>query len=83
MYAIEFAPSALRQFEKLDREAQARIAAALERCRVRPHEFAVRLVGSPYYRIRAGDYRAIIDIKDRVLIVFVLKVGHMENIIRK
>ena len=45
MYAIEFAPSALRQFEKLDREAQARIAAALERCRVRPHEFAVRLVG--------------------------------------
>jgi len=80
MYSVEFTPSAAKQFEKLDMETQTRIAAALERCRIRPHAFAVRLVGSSYYRIRAGNFRAIIDIKDAVRILFVLKVGHRENI---
>jgi mRNA interferase RelE/StbE len=34
------------------------------------------------YRIRIGDYRIIYEIKDDILIVVVLKIGHRKDIYR-
>ena len=36
----------------------------------------MKLAGQEAYRIRAGDYRVIYEIHDRVLVVLVLNVGH-------
>jgi len=38
--------------------------------------------GEPTYRIRAGNYRAIYCIKDKTLIVLVIKIGHRKEIYR-
>jgi len=35
----------------------------------------IKMTNSPYYRLRVGDYRVILDIDDGKLIVLVLKVG--------
>jgi len=59
---------------------QLRIIRTLERVCVRPRHYARRLVGSPYYRFRAGDYRIIIDIRERELLILVLLVGHRKQI---
>lgn len=32
------------------------------------------------YRIRIGDYRVVYEIKDKILTVFVIKVGHRKSI---
>ncbi|HYM40508.1 MAG TPA: type II toxin-antitoxin system RelE/ParE family toxin, partial [Thermoplasmata archaeon] len=39
-----------------------------------------KLVNSPYYRLRIGDYRVILDVQGEVLRILVLKVGHRESI---
>ena len=80
MYSIEFSLTAEKQFFKLDKETQKRIVSTLERTRTRPYSYVKRLVASAYYRLRVGDYRVILDIRDNTLIIFVIEVGHRKSI---
>jgi mRNA interferase RelE/StbE len=36
--------------------------------------------GTPYYRLRVGDYRVIIDWQKDDSLLFVRKIGHRRNI---
>lgn len=83
MYEIEFSKSAEKQFYKLGRDIQIRIASTLERCRIRPHAHIKKLIGCPYFSLRAGDYRVIVDIKENKLIIFVIEMGHRRKIYKK
>lgn len=83
MYEIIVSDKAKRQLAKLPKEILDRIGNALERIRIRPEHFVLRLVGSPYYRLRVGDYRVIMDILKEKLVILVLEVGHRKNIYDK
>lgn len=83
MYEIIVSDKAKKQLSKLPKEIIDRIGNALERIKIRPHSFVLRLVGSPYYRIRVGDYRIILDIINDKLVIMVLEVGHRKNIYEK
>ena len=80
MYKIEFSSIAERQFFKLDYNVQDRILNTLKRIQLRPHAFIKRLTGSSFYRLRVGDYRLILDVKQDILIVLVIEIGHRRNI---
>ena len=80
MYSIEFTSNAEKQLYKLERKTQERIIRVLERIKIRPLHFVKRIVGSPYYRLRVGDYRIILDIRQDKLIIFVIELGHRKNI---
>jgi mRNA interferase RelE/StbE len=81
MYELVYSPEALRQLEKLDRNAAERIMAVLERLRIRPESCDIKkLVGMRGYRLRVGDYRVIFDMERERLAILVLKVGHRKNI---
>lgn len=80
MYRVEFSQKAESQLYKLKKEMQYRIINVLERISIRPFHFVKRLVGSPYYRLRVGDYRVILDIKQDKLIIFVIELGHRRNV---
>jgi len=80
MYSVEFSDLAKKQLYKLPKEIQKRIIATLERIRIRPEAYIIKLVGIQGYKLRAGDYRIIVDIEQERLIVFVIKVGHRKNI---
>ncbi len=80
MYDVEFSKDAEKQFFKLDKIIQERIVAVLERIRIRPFPHVKKLVGCPYFRLRSGGYRIIIDIKEDKLIIYVLEAGHKKNI---
>ena len=45
----------------------------------RPYGY-IKLKGKHGYRIRVGDYRIIYDIKDNILLVEVLELGHRKEI---
>ena len=79
-YIIIYSDKAYRQFKKLERNVQERIKAALERVRIRPETYVTKLVGDPGYKLRVGDYRVIMDIDNKKLIIMVLKAGHRKNI---
>ncbi|MFQ5553209.1 MAG: type II toxin-antitoxin system RelE/ParE family toxin [Thermoplasmata archaeon] len=83
VFEIIWSDSAVRQLEKLDRTITRRIFAKVGDLRENPFPHVRRLVNSPYYRLRVGDYRVILDIKREVLRVLVLKVGHRESIYRR
>lgn len=45
----------------------------------RPHGYK-KIKGRPGYRIRAGDYRIIYQVKDNILTVFVLIIGNRRDV---
>jgi len=83
MYEIIWSPSAEKELYKLNSELQERIIAVLDRCRILPHRHAKSLVSSPYYSIRCGDYRIIVDIVEGQFQILVIEVGHRKNIYKK
>ncbi len=80
MYSVAFSDVAKKQLYKLPREIQERIIAALERIRIRPEAYIVKLVGIQGYKLRVGDYRVLLDIEQNTLIIFVITVGHRKNV---
>jgi len=83
MYTIEFSKIAEKQFSKLEKDLQIRIINVLERIKIRPHSFIERLVGVPYFKLRVGNYRLILDIQQDKLIIFVIELGHRKNIYKE
>jgi len=45
-----------------------------------PDHYLKRLSGSPFYRLRAGDYRVIIDWRKDDGELFVREIGHRRNV---
>ncbi len=80
MYEVVFSDKAERQLRKLERSIQERVIAVLERIRMRPESYVDKLVGEPGYKIRVGDYRAILDVGNENMRIIILKVGHRKNI---
>lgn len=80
MYDLQFTDKAKREFLKLDKSVQERIGSVLERIRTRPEHFVERLVDRGGYKLRIGDYRAILEIDKTKLLISVLKIGHRKNI---
>lgn len=83
-YRIELSPAAARQLRKLDAPARRRIQAVVELLAQEPRPAgAKKLVGGDgEWRVRTGDYRVIYEVRDEVLLVLVLAVGHRRDIYR-
>lgn len=80
MYDVELSIIAQKQLYKLEKEIQKRILSTLERIRIRPYLHIKKLIGSPYFALRAGKYRIILDIKENKLLIYVIEIGHRKNI---
>ena len=80
MFYVEFTKTAEKQLNKLPSDVQTRIINVLERIRIRPFHFVKRKEGTPYFIMRAGEHRAILDIRTQNNIIYVIEVGHRKNI---
>lgn len=83
-YSILFAPPAERQLRALAESVQKRIVKRLKSLRENPRPQGVKkLAGEDdLYRIWQGDYRIIYMIRDKELIVLVVKIGDRKEIYR-
>jgi mRNA interferase RelE/StbE len=83
-YAIEFVPSARSAFKKLPREIQLRLnqRISLLSDNPRPHGSKKLKGGFDLWRIRVGDYRVVYEVRDRILVVLVLRVAHRREAYR-
>jgi len=80
MYNILFYDKAKRQLKKLPLKIQKRILNSLERIKLRPFHFVKRKQGTPYYILRVGEYRIILDIKQDKLLILVIELGPRKKI---
>ena len=82
-YAIEFEPSAGRAIRKLPPNARRLVEGVLAILAEEPRPPAARrLVNSPEWRVRVGDYRVIYLIDDGRLVVVVVRAGHRREVYR-
>ena len=86
-WQIEFAGAASKQLAKLDQTEARRIVRFL-RERIEPADNP-RLLGkalkdqvSSLWRYRVGNYRLICELKDDVMVVLVVRIGHRRGVYR-
>lgn len=83
-YSVKFKTSAFKEFAALDKPIQKRIQKILDdpvllenpRLRLVPYEAAL----AGYWKLRVGDYRLIIDIQDKLLVLEVIKAAHRRKV---
>lgn len=87
-WRIELDPSAVEELARLERVVQKRILKVL-RERIAPLDdpraIGEALRGSQlgrFWKYRVGDYRLICDIRDGVIVILVLRIGHRREIYR-
>jgi len=80
-YRIELRPGAARSLRKLDPQVRRRVQGAIALLAQDPRPPGARaLQGRPGLRVRVGDYRIIYTVKDDVLLVVVVRLGHRRDV---
>lgn len=84
-YRVELVPSAARAFSKLDYRTQLRVERKIESLADDPRPSGVKLLSlkERIYRVRAGDFRILCQVNDRVLTILVIAIGHRREIYRR
>ncbi len=83
MTDIKFTSPAMSQFAGLEKSVRVRIYSKLEDMRDWPEHFLKPLTGNPYFSLRVGDYRVIIDWRKQRGELWVIAVGHRRNVYEK
>ena len=83
MYQLIILQKAERQLKQLEVLVQERILEKLERIKINPFRYIKRKQGTPYFILRIGEHRAILDIKQNKLLILVLEVGPRKKIYKK
>lgn len=82
-YKIEFKKTATKELNSLPNKEIKKIINAINQLVVNPRlTSSKKLSASEYYRIRVGDYRILYEIKDQLLIVYIIKIAHRKDIYR-
>lgn len=81
-YSILLAPPAERQLKSLAEPVQKRIARRLRTLaeNPRPHDVKTLAGEEDLYRLQEGDYRIVYTIRDKELIVLVVKIGARKEV---
>lgn len=83
-YRIELRPAALRALRAVHPRDRGRIQGAIRLLAEDPRPPGTRkLQGRDGYRVRVGDYRILYAVRDEVLLVVVVTVGHRRDVYRE
>ncbi len=82
-FEVSWMPQARKKLEKLSQENALAIIRKVEEAKSNPFHFLERLAGSKAYKLRIGDFRAIIDIKTNAKKLEVITVGHRKDVYQK
>mgnify|MGYP001016184608 CR=1 FL=1 len=83
-YTVQIKPAALKEIQNLPVEVRRRVDAAIQSLENEPRpDGCAKLKGfRDHYRIRVGDYRVLYQVRDRILRVLVVRVGHRGGVYR-
>jgi len=83
-YKLEIKTTARKDLARLQPSTVSRLVEAIEYLADDPHpQGSKKLKGFEYrYRIRVGDYRVIYEIRNAILTVFIIRIGHRKDIYR-
>ena len=79
-FEIIWSEKAIKELKKIERPIAKRIFDAITLLKEDPYHNIIKLTNSPYYRLRLGDYRVILDIQKNQLRILIIKVGYRKKI---
>ena len=80
MYELKFNKKALDFLSKLEKDIKERIWDKIQACKIEPFRYLEHLEEIEGFKLRIGDYRAIIDIDNKTNTININKIGHRKNI---
>jgi mRNA interferase RelE/StbE len=83
LYILDYAKTFKKQLIKLEKSDQSRVILKLEEITQNPYSYVKKLVGNDLFRLRVGNLRIILDIKDNKLLIMVLKVDKRSRVYKK
>lgn len=81
-YTVAWTGKAARMLERLPREVQGRIVDRVESIAGEPFAHVRKVEGTPYHRLRAGQYRVVMQITAAHLAIHAVRVGPRETAYR-
>jgi mRNA interferase RelE/StbE len=79
-YTISWSPKSKEDMRSLDSETARRIIRKVIELELAPYHFVEKLTDVKCWKLRVGDYRALLDIDEQKKLIVVLKVGHRKNV---
>jgi mRNA interferase RelE/StbE len=82
-YSVSIKRSALKALERIGREDRLSLVAAIDKLRTNPSAGSV-LKGefAGLRRIRVGVYRVVYEVREDVLVILVVRIGHRREVYR-
>jgi mRNA interferase RelE/StbE len=85
-YRIEFKKSAQKEFDKLPQKVQGKVMDALTLLAANPFSELLRIKklkgAESLYRFRIGDYRVVYEVRQGIVLIIVIKIGHRKEVYR-
>jgi len=83
VWQVIWSEKSVKQLEKIDKKNAQKIYDSVLDCAKDPFRAVIRLTNSPFYRLRVGNYRVILDLQQKRMIIFVIEVDHRGRIYKK
>ena len=83
MYSIQIEKNAEEFLKKLQKKEAEIILNKIYSIRENPYRFLKRLQGEKLWRLRIGDYRAIVDVIISMNKIIVVRISHRKDIYKK
>ena len=80
MFQIELTETAKDFLKKLQKKDAEIILNKIYSIRENPYRFLKRLQGEKLWRLRIGDYRAVVDVIVSMNKIIAIRIGHRKNI---
>ena len=82
-WQVIWSEKSVKQLEKIDKKNAQKIYDSVLECVEEPFRVVIRLTNSPFYRMRVGKYRVILDLQQNKMIIFVVESDHRAQIYKK
>ena len=82
-YGVRLSPQATKFLEKLDGHLSDRIKGKLRKIKNKPFRYLESYVGDDFFKLRIGEYRAIIDVNKENKLVIVRYLNHRRKVYKR
>ena len=83
VWEVIWSEKSVKQLEKIDKKNAQKIYDSVLDCVKDPFGAVLRLTNSPFYRLRVGNYRVILDLQQKKMIIFVVETDQRGKIYKK
>jgi len=82
-WKIAWHPNAVKSLDSMPKDIRDRVIKRIDKLRDNPFHFLEHYEGQDFYKLRIGDYRALVDIDFESRIIKIQILGHRKNIYKR